>query len=150
MAEPAIIEALLTRDALQSRDVESRVQSAAAGAVVSFQGTTRNQHLGRGVLYLEYEAHPVLAQKMMLQLCSKAAGKFNLLAAVMHHRSGRIEIGEYSVIIAVSSAHRSAAFDGCRYIIDALKTTVPIWKKEHYTDGSAPQWVGPDGKPLSL
>jgi molybdopterin synthase catalytic subunit len=140
----------LTRAALDAAEIEASVADPSAGAIVTFIGTTRNEHLGRRVLHLEYEAHPLLAQKAMTSIAHEALQKFSLGKVCMRHRFGRIEIGEASVIIAVSSAHRGAAFEGCRFLIDTLKTSVPIWKKEFYADGSLPQWVGPDGKPVQL
>ncbi|MEI6233442.1 MAG: molybdenum cofactor biosynthesis protein MoaE [Planctomycetota bacterium] len=141
---------LLTRSPLDAPAIERLAADPSAGAVVSFIGVTRNHHLGRGVLGLEYEALESLARKMLEKLRSDAMQRFGLVRAVIHHRLGRVDIGEASVVIAVSAAHRGAAFDGCRFLIDDLKTTVPIWKKEFYADGSAPEWVGPDGKPISI
>ena len=144
------VDVLLTRSALNPAQIEAQVSRPSAGAVVSFIGVTRNEHLGKRVLYLEYEAQEAMALKMLNELCRDAEKKFSLAAANVHHRLGRLEIGEASVCIATSSAHRGAAFDGCRYIIDTLKTTVPIFKKEYYADGSAPCWVGPDGKAVQI
>lgn len=148
MSESNLI--VLTRAALDARALERLVADPGAGAVVSFVGLTRDHHLGRRVLGLEYEAHEILAKKMLEKLRDEAIQRFGLVRAAIHHRLGRVEIGEASVVIAVSSAHRAAAFDGCRFLIDALKTNVPIWKKEFYADGSAPEWVGPDGNPVSI
>lgn len=139
---------LLTLDPLDVARIEADVRDDSAGAIVTFIGTTRNEHLGRRVLYLEYEAQQSMALKMMYALCLESMQRFGLAKVRLHHRLGRLEIGDASVAIAVSSAHRGAAFDGCRFLIDTLKTTIPIWKKEHYADSSAPQWVGPDGKPV--
>ena len=148
MPEPVLI--LLTRAPLDASALEALVADPSAGAVVSFIGLTRNNHLGRRVLGLEYEAHEVIAAKMLEKLRAEAVDRFGLVRAAIHHRLGHIEIGEASVAIAVSSRHRTAAFDGCRFLIDELKTTVPIWKKEFYADNSAPEWVGPDGKPITI
>src|ERR1700712_4913299 len=134
---------MITRERLDAAALERSIANAATGAVVSFIGLTRDNHLGRRVLGLEYEAHEVLAQKMLEKLRAEAIQKFGLLEAGIHHRFGRVEIGEASVVIVVASAHRAAAFEGCRYLIDELKTSVPIWKKEFYADGAAPIWVGP-------
>jgi MoaE-MoaD fusion protein len=144
------ISVSLMRETLDAVRVEALVADAGAGAIVSFIGTTRNSHLGREVLHLEYEAHGLLAEKALRTICQDAIEKFKLINVAVQHRLGRVDIGQASVIIAVSSAHRGAAFDGCRYVIDTLKTSVPIWKKEFYADGSTPQWVGPDGKPVEL
>ncbi len=146
----AACEIVLTREALDPPRVENAVRVAGAGAVVAFTGATRDTHLGRGVLRLEYEAQETLARRLLEKLAAQAAEKFGLLGCAIHHRLGRLEIGELSVVIAVSSAHRGNAFDGCRFLIDTLKTTIPIWKKEYYADGSPPQWVGPDGKVVEV
>ena len=141
---------LLTRERLDPQAVEQLVSDNAAGAVVTFAGLTRDHHLGRGVLSLEYEAHEPLALKQLEQLRATALERFKLTRAAVYHRLGKVEIGEASVVIAVSSEHRAAAFEGCRFLIDELKNTVPIWKKEYYADGSEPEWVGPDGKPVKI
>jgi molybdopterin synthase catalytic subunit len=99
---------------------------------------------------LEYEAQEPLALKMLERLRTQAMERFGLLHAAVYHRLGTVEIGAASVVIAVSAAHRGAAFDGCRFLIDALKTSVPIWKKEYYADGPAPEWVGPDGNVVQI
>lgn len=100
------------------------------------------------MLRLEYEAHEVLVSKVLTALCAHAIQQFDLKKICLYHRLGSLNVGEVSVIIAVSSAHRAAAFEGCRYLIDSLKVSAPIWKKEYYADGSEPAWVGPDGKPV--
>ncbi|MCW8133538.1 MAG: molybdenum cofactor biosynthesis protein MoaE [Planctomycetota bacterium] len=141
-------EVLVTHQPLDLEAVARSVEREEAGAVVTFFGTTRDHHGGKQVLRLEYEAQEKLAHKAMEKLVHDAIKRFGLAAATMHHRLGSLEIGETSVAIAVSAPHRAAAFDGCRWLIDTLKTGVPIFKKEHYADGSPPVWVGPDGKPV--
>lgn len=140
----------LTREVLDPEALNKAVERPEAGAVVSFVGTTRNRHEGRAVLKLAYEAHEPLAKKALEKLRADAIAKFGLSDAAIHHRLGELQIGEASVAIAASAPHRDAAFQGCRYLIDTLKTSVPIWKKEFYADGSAPVWVGPDGKPVQV
>lgn len=140
----------LTREVLDAKAIERLVADSRAGAVVTFTGITRDNHLGRSVVKLEYEAHETLAVKMLEKLCAQALDRFGLMHAAVYHRLGKVEIGEASVVIAVSAPHRGAAFDGCRFLIDELKTSVPIWKKEFYADGTAPEWVGPDGKPVQI
>ncbi|HYG73696.1 MAG TPA: molybdenum cofactor biosynthesis protein MoaE [Planctomycetota bacterium] len=140
----------LTRTPLDCAAIEASVYSPESGAVVTFVGRTRNEHLGRPVRHLEYEAHEALARKIVGELAAEAKQKFGLVQVAIQHRLGRLEIGDASVVIAVSSGHRGAAFDGCRWLIDSLKTRVPVFKKEYYADGSAPEWVGPDGKPVQL
>lgn len=138
--------AVLVRHALDVREFERVVSDDGAGAVLTFTGTTRNTHGGKKVEYLEYEAHETLATVMIEKLGAEAREKFGLIRVVIQHRLGRVDIGEASVAIAVSSAHRGAAYEGSRWLIDQLKTTIPIFKKEYYTDSSPPVWVGPDGK----
>jgi len=139
-----------TRQPIQTDDADRDVADPGAGAIATFIGTTRNTHGGRPVLRLEYEAHEAIAEKMISKMCDEARQKFGLIHVFLLHRLGVVEVGEASIVIAVSSAHRGAAFDGCRWLIDTLKTTIPIFKKEYYADQSPPVWVGPDGKPVTL
>jgi molybdopterin synthase catalytic subunit len=111
-----------------------------AGAVASFLGTVRNRSRDREVLYLEYEAYEGMAEETMAGLARELTERHDLLAVAIHHRVGRVEIGEPSVAIAVSSAHRAAALAACREAIDTLKGTVPLWKKEVYVGGE--EWIG--------
>lgn len=106
------------------------------GAVVVFDGIVRNHSRGRATRYLEYEAYEAMALRQMEDLAAQARERFAIRNVAIVHRLGRIEIGEPSVLIAVFSAHRAAAFDACRWIIDTLKQTVPIWKKEFFEDGA--------------
>jgi len=140
----------LTHAPLNPQAVEALVADPGAGGIVLFVGRTRDQHLGRRVVSLEYEAYPVLALKMLEELRARAVDRFKLTRAAVYHRLGKVEIGEASVVIAVSAPHRAAAFEGCRFLIDELKNKVPIWKKEYYADGAEPEWVGPDGKAITL
>jgi MoaE-MoaD fusion protein len=114
------------------------------GAVVVFEGTVRNHTRGRRTLYLDYEAYEGMAVKQMDELVATSREKFAIDQARIVHRLGRMEIGETSVLIVVSAAHRAPAFDGCRFLIDTLKKTVPIWKKEYFADGAV--WA--DGEPF--
>ena len=114
------------------------------GAIVMFDGTVRNHSRGRRTLYLEYEAYEPMALAEMQRLAAQALEKFAVRNLALVHRLGRIEIGQSSVFIAVVSAHRAAAFDACRWLIDTLKRTVPIWKKEFFEDGAI--WA--DGEPF--
>ncbi|HVB35421.1 MAG TPA: molybdenum cofactor biosynthesis protein MoaE [Patescibacteria group bacterium] len=110
---------------------------AADGAMVVFEGRARNHSRGRRVLRLEYEAYEPMAMKKMRQLAAALRTRFGVSRVVIVHRLGRIEIGETSIVIGVSSAHRQASFDACRHGIDDFKRTVPIWKKEFFEDDSA-------------
>jgi len=114
------------------------------GAVVVFEGVVRNQTRGRKTLYLDYQAYEAMALEQMETLAARAMGQFQIRDVVIIHRLGRLNIGETSVLIAVASAHRAAAFDACRWLIDTLKRTVPIWKKEYFEDGAV--WA--DGEPF--
>lgn len=116
------------------------VLDPAAGGFCSFEGWVRNHHQGRTVERLEYEAYRPLAEKEGGRILAEARERFAILHAVCAHRIGPIEIGGLAVVVCVSSAHRDAAFDACRYVIDEVKARVPIWKKEFFTDGEA-GWV---------
>jgi molybdopterin synthase catalytic subunit len=113
------------------------VKGVEDGAVAAFEGIVRNHSRGRATLYLEYEAYAPMALAKMREIAAQAREKFAIHRVAIIHRLGRMEIGEASVLIAVSAAHRAAAFDACRFAIDTLKHTVPIWKKEFFADGSA-------------
>ena len=120
--------------------LENLVAGADSGAVVTFVGTVRNENVGRRVLRLEYEAYEPMALKEMRTLAYEAASKFRVARVAISHRVGILEIGEASVAIAVSAAHRAEAFDACEFLIDRIKEIVPIWKKEHFEGGEI--WVG--------
>ena len=115
------------------------VSDAAVGGMDVFVGTVRNQTKGKEVLKLEFEAYEPMALREMQKLADQAREKWDVLRIAVHHRTGVLGVGEIPVIIAVSAAHRAAAFDACRYIIDTLKETVPIWKKEYFAGGEV--WV---------
>jgi molybdopterin synthase catalytic subunit len=117
-----------------------QVRSAEAGAVVTFVGTTRARSRGREVLYLDYEAYEGMAEQVMADLAVELERRHELCAIAIHHRVGRVEIGETSVVIAVSAAHRAAALAACHEAIDELKVSVPLWKKEVYVGGE--EWIG--------
>ncbi len=116
------------------------VESPDAGAIASFVGTVRRQSRGREVLHLDYEAYEEMAEEMLGRLGAELTERHGLTAVAVHHRLGRVEIGEPSVVIAVSAAHRAAALDACREAIETLKTSIPLWKKEVYAGGE--EWIG--------
>jgi MoaE-MoaD fusion protein len=116
------------------------VRVGAAGAIATFIGTTRAQSRGREVLYLEYEAYEGMAEQVMADLADQLKRRHELLEVAIHHRVGRVDIGEMSVVIAVSAPHRAAALAACREAIDELKVSVPLWKKETYVGGE--EWIG--------
>jgi molybdopterin synthase catalytic subunit len=115
------------------------------GAVCVFAGVVRDENEGRTVLRLEYEAYEEMALPLMLEIAAEAHRLHAISSVRMEHRLGTLAVGELSVIVAVASPHRAAAFAACRFVIDALKSRVPIWKKEHYADGSA--WLGKRATP---
>lgn len=121
--------------------VLTRIGDPACGGLVTFEGRVRNHHLGRDVLRLEYEAYERLALTEGLRILDEAKARFGIHAATCVHRIGVLAIGETAVLVAVSAAHRDAAFEACRHIIDELKVRVPIWKRETYADGRV-EWTG--------
>jgi len=118
----------------------AEVRADDAGAIATFVGTTRRRSRDRDVLHLEYEAYEGMAEKVMAELAEELTRRHELCAVAIHHRVGRVDIGETSVVIAVSAPHRAAALAACREAIDELKVTVPLWKKELYVGGE--QWIG--------
>ena len=132
----------LTDKPIDSAAVLSGVASPEAGAVVLFLGTARRTTAGRRTESLEYECYPEMAEKKLGQLEAQARNRWPLLGCAIVHRLGRVEVGQTSVAIAVGSAHRHAAFEAGRWLIDRVKQVVPIWKKENWADGSS-QWVHP-------
>jgi molybdopterin synthase catalytic subunit len=118
----------------------AEAESDDAGGVATFVGTVRRRSRDRDVLYLEYEAFEEMAEPMLRALAGELTAKHDLCRVAIHHRVGRVEIGEPSVVIAVSAPHRAAALDACREAIDALKETIPLWKKEFYEGGE--EWIG--------
>ena len=134
----------LVHTPIDSAAVIEHVKAGADGAVVVFDGIVRDNTRGRKTLHLDYEAYEEMALKQMGELRAEALGRFAVREVIILHRLGRLFIGETSVLIVVASAHRSAAFDACRWIIDTLKKTVPIWKREQFVDGAV--WA--DGEPF--
>jgi molybdopterin synthase catalytic subunit len=116
------------------------VEDPEAGALASFIGTVRNRSRDRDVVHLEYEAFEEMAEPLLARLGDDLTERHGLCAVAIHHRLGRVEIGEASVAIAVSAPHRAAALDACREAIETLKVTIPLWKKEVYADGE--EWIG--------
>ena len=125
-------------------EVLSEIRSGPDGAVCTFEGIVRNHTRNRETLYLDYEAYRDMALAQLQQLAAEALTRFAIRDVALLHRLGRLEIGETSVLIVVASAHRGAAFDACRWLIDTLKKQVPIWKKETFADGAV--WA--DGEPF--
>jgi molybdopterin synthase catalytic subunit len=131
---------LLVAEPLDVAAVVHEVEDPEAGAVASFVGTVRRRSRERDVLHLEYEAFEEMAEPMLARLGAELSERHGLCAVAIHHRLGRVEIGEASVVIACSAPHRSAALDACREAIETLKATIPLWKKEVYAGGE--EWIG--------
>jgi molybdopterin converting factor subunit 1 len=131
---------LVTEDVIDPRAVEALVVADGSGALVTFAGTVRDNARGKKVTALEYEAYPPAAEKMLEQIGNEIFERWGIRTVAIVHRYGLLKVGETSVVIAVSSAHREAAFDACRYAIERIKVLVPIWKHEFYEDGAV--WIG--------
>jgi len=136
--------ASIVRNPIDSQQVLNGIKRGEDGAALVFEGVVRNQSRGRKTRYLEYEAYEEMALQQMASLAAQALTQFQIRDVAIVHRLGHLEIGETSVLIAVASAHRAAGFDACRWLIDSLKRTVPIWKKEYFEDGA----VWGDGEPF--
>jgi MoaE-MoaD fusion protein len=134
----------ITREVIDTKRIVEGLKRDDDGASVVFKGIVRNQTRGRRTLYLDYEAYEDMALPQMESLAAQALERFQIRDVAIVHRLGRLEIGETSVLIVVASAHRGPAFDACRWLIDTLKRTVPIWKREHFEDGAV--WA--DGEPF--
>jgi molybdopterin synthase catalytic subunit/molybdopterin converting factor small subunit len=130
----------LSEEPLDLAAAVTEVKSDEAGAIATFVGTTRIHSRGRTVVHLEYEAYPEMAERVMAEIADELKGRYELCEVAIHHRVGRVGIGEPSVVIAVSAPHRTAALAACKDAIDTLKETVPLWKKEVYEDGE--EWIG--------
>lgn len=131
---------LITDEPLDPEAVTSQVRKDSNGAVVTFLGTTRDITDGRKVLRLEYEAYRPMADNKLTEIADEMMEKWPVDGVAIAHRLGRVEIGEISLIVAVSAGHRSEAFDACHFSVDRIKQIVPIWKKEFFEDGEV--WVG--------
>jgi len=134
----------IVHNPISAEPIVNRVKGPEEGAVVVFDGIVRNNTRGRGTLYLDYEAYEPMALEKMREVTAAIRERFTVSGVAMVHRLGRLEIGETSVLIAVSAPHRAVAFDACRFAIDTLKRSVPIWKKEYFADGAV--WA--DGETL--
>ncbi len=134
----------IVREKIDTAAVADSLKRGEDGATAIFEGIVRNNTRGRQTLYLDYESYEEMALKKMEELAVQALAEFKVREVALVHRLGRLEIGETSVLVAVASAHRGPAFDACRWLIDRLKKTVPIWKKEYFVDGAV--WA--DGDPF--
>jgi molybdopterin synthase catalytic subunit len=135
----------LTNSTIDVSVIVDRVQSAAAGAVILFLGTTRDMTAGRRTDSLDYECYPEMARRKLLELEAEARQRWPIFECCVIHRVGHLLPGEVSVAVAVSTPHRHDAFEAGRWLIDIIKKEVPIWKRENWSDGAA-EWVHPTGE----
>jgi molybdopterin synthase catalytic subunit len=138
----------ITDAPIAAEAIVAAIKAGSDGAVCVFDGIVRDNTRGRKTLYLDYEAYREMALEQMRGLAAEAMAKFGVREVAMVHRLGRLVVGETSVLIVVASAHRGAAFEACRWLIDTLKTTVPIWKKETFVDGAV--WADGEAFPEEL
>jgi molybdopterin synthase catalytic subunit len=139
----------VTQEPLNLQALVDYVTDPEAGAIVTFIGTTRNHNEGRRVISLDYEAYPEMAERELKRLGEEAKRRWSIQRMAIVHRVGRVEISEPSVVIAVAAAHRDDAFQACRFAIEEIKKSVPIWKKEVYEGGEV--WIGTQsGQPFNL
>ena len=129
----------LVREPVRAAELVAAVKGPADGAVVVFDGIVRDNSGGRATLYLDYEAYEPMALRTLREIAAEMHARFAIDRVALVHRLGRLQIGDTSVFIAVSAAHRSAAFDACRFAIESVKRSAPIWKKEYFADGAV--WV---------
>ena len=133
----------VTPDILDPAEAIASVASSRAGAINIFLGVVRDNNLGRSVNHLDYEAYPTMAEKVMRQIAEESVVRFGFEDVAVLHRTGRLEIGETSLLIAVSSGHRAESFEGGHWLVNEIKKRVPVWKKEVWADGES--WVeGPE------
>ncbi|MBI5289004.1 MAG: molybdenum cofactor biosynthesis protein MoaE [Chloroflexi bacterium] len=129
----------ITAEPLDPGPLVAAVRRDESGAVALFYGVARNENLGRKVLWLEYDAYPEMAIKKMREVADEVRAKFTVTGVGILHRTGRLEIGETSLLVAVSSGHRKEAFDACHFAVDRIKQIVPVWKKEVFEGGE--EWI---------
>ncbi len=134
-----MIDIQILEEALSEKVCLSAVEDPAAGGIAIFVGTVRNQTKGKKVVQLDFESFVPMALKEMRKIAEQATSRWDALHISIHHRIGSLKVGEIPVVIAVATPHRKAAFEACEYVIDTLKETVPIWKKEIFEDGEV--WV---------
>jgi molybdopterin synthase catalytic subunit len=134
----------VTADPLDAREAEAAVADPSCGAIVTFTGTVRDAARGREVTALDYEAYAAAAEKMMATIAAEVTERWGIERVAILHRTGLLGPGEASVVIAVAAPHRAETFEAARHVIERLKEIVPIWKKEHYADGSS--WIGSEAE----
>jgi len=129
----------ITSATLDPQRLIDHVRKDESGAVALFSGVVRNENLGRRVLYLEYDAYPEMAERVMREIAEEALRRWPITDVAMQHRTGKLDIGETSLLIAVSAPHRKEAFDACHSLVDRFKEVVPVWKKEIWEGGE--EWI---------
>jgi molybdopterin synthase catalytic subunit len=138
----------ITDAVIPAAEIAAEIKAGPDGAVCVFDGIVRDNTRGRKTLYLDYEAYREMALEQMRGLAAEAVTKFGVRDVALVHRLGRLQVGETSVLVVVASAHRGAAFEACRWLIDTLKKTVPIWKKEQFVDGAV--WADGEAFPEAV
>jgi molybdopterin synthase catalytic subunit len=138
----------ITDGVIPAAEIAQEIKAGSDGAVCVFDGIVRDNSRGRKTLHLDYEAYREMALEQMRGLAAEAVTKFGVRDVALVHRLGRLVVGETSVLIVVASGHRGAAFEACRWLIDTLKKTVPIWKKEHFVDGAV--WADGEAFPEAV
>lgn len=139
--------AAITSDAIDTAAVLAQVADMGAGAVLLFLGTVRGENDGRAVTGMRYDAFPEMAERVLHEIVDEAATRYSLEQVYAVHRTGELELGAISVAIAVASAHRAAAYDASRYVIEEIKQRLPVWKHEHYVEGES-QWLAGQVPPV--
>lgn len=142
MHTPALF--LLRETPLDIAALHRRMADPGAGALCMFEGRVRNNHKGRAVTALDYQAYETMAEREGDRIVAEARERFGLIDACCEHRIGHLEIGDPAIWVGVLAGHRDAAFTGCRWILDEVKARVPIWKREYYVDGPS-EWIHPEG-----
>lgn len=142
------IDVAVVDHAIDTRAVAVSVHRPGNGAIVTFEGVTRNETGGRAVLFLEYEAHVAAACRVLAQVLQETLARFRVAELACRHRVGRLEVGETSLVVSVGAPHRLEAYLAAQHIVDRIKRIVPIWKKEHFANGSV--WVGTVPEPVQV
>ncbi len=138
-----MIDVKITKEPLALENAINLIRSEENGAEISFSGVVRNNNLGRKVLFLEYEAYPDMAEKVLRKIGEDACKDYDISNIVLWHRTGHLEISEVSMVIAVGAPHRAAAFEACRDAVEKVKALAPIWKREVWEGGK--EWIGQQG-----
>tara|TARA_B100001750_G_C15512584_1_gene604692 strand:- start:1614 stop:2030 length:417 start_codon:yes stop_codon:yes gene_type:complete len=138
-----VIDVKITKEPLALENAINLIRSEENGAEISFSGVVRNNNLGRKVLFLEYEAYPDMAEKVLRKIGEDACKDYDISNIVLWHRTGHLEISEVSMVIAVGAPHRAAAFEACRDAVEKVKALAPIWKREVWEGGK--EWIGQQG-----